>query len=64
MKYPFKSKLSAKFEEFVAFRIASGRWNTSYDYNLHHFNKYIVANYPSCEELTVEMLNWCKRREV
>lgn len=63
MKYPFKSKLSAKFEEFVAFRIASGRWNTSYDYNLHHFEKYIVANYPSCEELTVEMLDWCKRRE-
>lgn len=63
MKYPFKSKLSPKFEEFVAICIASGRWNKTYDYNLHHFDKYIVANYPSCEELTVEMLDWCKRRE-
>lgn len=63
MRCLFKSKLSIKFEEFVDVRIASGRWNRSYDYNLHHFDKYIATNYPSYEELTVEMLNWCKRRE-
>ena len=59
MRCLFKSKLSIKFEEFVDVRIASGRWNRSYDYNLHHFDKYIATNYPSYEELTVEMLNWC-----
>lgn len=63
MRYPFKSKLSSKFEKVVAIRIASGQWNTSYDYNLHHFDKYIAATYPSYEELTVEMLDWCKHRE-
>ncbi len=63
MRCLFKSKLSIKFEEFVDVRIASGSWNRSYDYNLHHFDKYIATNYPSYEELTVEMLNWCKRRE-
>jgi len=62
MKRPFKSFLAAFFEEFILSRQAAGSWSGTYYNNLHHFDNYILDNYPAAETFTNEMTAWCNPR--
>lgn len=59
----FKSFLKPKIERFIEYRIISGQWNSTYETNLHLFDKYVLNHYPCEEQLTQEMVyGWCSRR--
>ena len=59
----FKSFLKPKIEKFIEYRIISGQWNSTYETNLHLFDKYVLNHYPCEEQLTQEMVyGWCSRR--
>ena len=59
---PFKSLLAWQFEAFVERRMASDRWNKTYDDNLHFFDGYCLKNFPDATALDDEMLGWCEER--
>lgn len=50
-------------QKFIEYRTASEKWNASYTYNLHVFDKYCEAN--GCEnEITQELVDsWAKKRD-
>ena len=62
MKKPFRSCLDRQMEAFVYSRRASGKWNGSYEANLHSFDNYCADRYPNSSALTEEMLEWCNER--
>ena len=62
MKKPFRSFLAIQMEEFVYSRRAAGKWNASYDANLHSFDNYCADRYPNASALTEAMLGWCCER--
>jgi len=62
MKRPFKSFLTPFFEEFILSRQTSGSWSETYNNNLHHFDDYVIKNYPAVKTFTNEMTAWCNPR--
>jgi integrase len=62
--HKLESLLAPLMEPFVAFRMASGRWNDYDDQNLHLFDRHCKAVFPEAAELTQEMVDcWCSRRD-
>ncbi len=61
----YESCFAPLIRKFVAYRLASGRWNeASYGPNLRLFDRYCKVNYPDASELNQEMVDiWCAKRE-
>ncbi len=60
----FKSFLSPRIEEFIAYRNVSRMWNSTYERSLMKFDKYCFTNCPDVKILTQELVNgWCKQRD-
>lgn len=53
----YKTFLSPQIEGFIAYREATGFWNSSYDYHLQHFERYCTDNFPEAETLTQDMVD-------
>ena len=62
IRRPYQSGLAALMDEFVTSRKATGSWSSTYNDNLHHFDRYCMENYPGCDELEDGMLKWCSPR--
>lgn len=60
----FKSFLSPQIDAFIAYRNASHRWNSTYEFNLMRFDNHCFENFPNANALTQEIVDsWCKQRE-
>lgn len=61
----YESCFAPFIRDFVAYRLASGRWNeASYGPNMRVFDRYCKVNYPDAQELVQEMVDsWCAKRE-
>lgn len=62
IRRPYQSGLSALMDEFVTSRKAAGTWSSTYNDNLHHFDRFCKENYPGCSSLVEGMLKWCAPR--
>lgn len=64
VKIPFISFGAELFYQFVSFRKASGRWNSSYEKHLRSFDRHCATIYPKAKELSQEMVDtWCKKHQ-
>ena len=60
----FTCGFARHLDDFVAYRIASGRWCASGAKYLRAFDRHCTAANPDADELTQEMIDsWCSRRE-
>jgi hypothetical protein len=57
LMYIYKTFLSPQIEGFIAYREATGFWNSSSEYHLIRFERYCVENYPEATALTQEMVD-------
>lgn len=59
----FQSFLAPLMEAYITYQKASGRWNETYELNLHMFDRHCSQLYPGAETLTQEMVDgWCTQR--
>ena len=60
----FQSFLAPDMRAFVAFQEAAGRWNGTYEQNLHLFDAHCLAVFSEDCVLTTEMVDgWCCQRK-
>lgn len=60
----FVSALAPLIEKFIKFRIASERWNVSYEADISVFDKFCSRKFPKSQTLTQEMIDiWCAKRD-
>jgi len=60
--YIYKTFLSPLIEGFIAYREATGFWNSSAEYELLSFERYCVDNFPNAATLTQEMIDsWYRK---
>jgi hypothetical protein len=52
----FVSALAPLIEKFIKFRIASERWNVSYEADISVFDKFCSRKFPKSQALTQEMM--------
>lgn len=57
----FLSNYHVLFEEFVDYRITSGKWPKHYDKNLHAFDDFCYKQ-STGTELSQDIISWCKKR--
>ncbi len=59
----FVSFLQPTILKFIDFMTASQRWNSTYDWNIYQFDKFIKKQFPGEVALNQEMVDmWCKKR--
>jgi len=60
----FLSFLSPQIESFIAFQQAGGRWNGTYEQNIHLFDGHCFDVFPGESSLTAQMVDsWCAKRK-
>ena len=61
--FEFRSVFAPLIHDFIRFRLASQKWNDTYESNLGYFDQHCAANYPDETALSQEMVDsWCRKR--
>lgn len=61
--YEFSPTRAEMLQAFVDYRIASDRWNSADDKNLHYFDRFCTEHFPGVSGLTQEMVDsWATKR--